>query len=352
MIALKRYGYLLAFVVPGLLPLSWWLGQQYGQPQLWAWFPVLFLYVIVPALDHLIGEDRVNPQPHEEVALEAQRWYQVLTLACVPLCLGLLWWASSVFVSSPMGWFGKLGWIWSVGLVGGVLAINVAHELIHKAGRLEPAAGGILLASVGYGGFKIEHLRGHHVHVATAADWSSAPAGLDVYRFVARAIPHNIKLAFQLEANRLARLGLPAWHWRNELLGWASLTLGMATILGLVFGPAAVGLFFGQALVAICSLEIINYIEHYGLTRQIGADGRPERVNHRHSWNSSFLLTNLLLFQLQRHSDHHAHARRRYQVLRHFDDSPQLPSGYAGMFVLALCPPLWFRVMDRRLPRQ
>jgi alkane 1-monooxygenase len=346
----KPYGYLLAYAVPTLLPLAWWLGVITGWPNAMAWLPLLVLFVVVPALDHCIGLDTRNPDPQQEQQLDRQWVYRVLTLLCLPLYLVLLGWSLHVFVHGGLSLVGQLGWLLAQGVVGGVLAINVAHELIHKSTRLESVSGGLLLACVGYGGFKVEHVRGHHVHVSTPADASSAERGITVYRFVARAIPSNTRNAFALEAARLAQRGLSAWHWRNEVLQLGMLSLVLLLACVWLAGPAG-GLFFaGQGIIAIISLEIINYIEHYGLERRRLADGRYERTTHLHSWNSGFLLTNLLLFQLQRHSDHHAFAKRRYQILRHHPDSPQLPSGYAGMFVLALLPPLWFRVMDKRLP--
>ncbi|MCE5232236.1 MAG: alkane 1-monooxygenase [Mizugakiibacter sp.] len=244
---------------------------------------------------------------------------------------------------------GRLGWLLSCGVLGGILAINVAHELIHKPGRLEPFLGGVLLASVGYVGFKIEHVRGHHVHVATPADASSAPLGRSLYAFLPRALLRNAVAAWRLEAARLRARGQAVVSPHNELLRWNALWLAMLAAYALGFGVAGALFFLASGLVAAASLEVINYVEHYGLRRRETAPGRYERVDHRHSWNSSARLTNWLLFHLQRHSDHHAHARRRYQVLRHHDESPQLPAGYAAMFLLALLPPLWRRVMDRRV---
>jgi len=346
----KGLGYLLAYLTPALLPISYGLGHALGGLDAWAWFPIAFLFVLLPLADHLLGRDRSNPDESEVAGLEQQPYYRWLTLACLPLYLALMVWSCAVFAGPELGVIGKLGWLISQGVIGGVLAINVGHELIHKANRFEQWAGGALLASVSYGGFKIEHVRGHHVHVSTPMDASSARFGQDVYRFVWRGIPRNVRAAFALEAERLRRLGLSPWHWRNELWYWYGLSLSFALLLTWAFGLSGTLFFVAQSVWAFVSLEIINYIEHYGLERARLADGRYERTTHLHSWNSNFLLTNWMLFQLQRHSDHHANARRRYQALRHFDDSPQLPSGYAGMFLLALVPPLWFKVMNHRVP--
>ncbi|MCS6997692.1 MAG: alkane 1-monooxygenase, partial [Casimicrobiaceae bacterium] len=192
----------------------------------------------------------------------------------------------------------------------------------------------------------------HHVDVATPRDNSTARRGETVYGFIARALRHNVPRAFELERERAKRLGRRYSPWRGELAVWFALSIAFAAAcvwvaghwLGLVY-------FVGQAFVAVCLLEIINYVEHYGLQRRQLPNGRYERVDPKHSWNSDYLVTNMFLFHLQRHSDHHAYAARRYQVLRHFDESPQLPFGYAAAVVVALCPPLWRRIMDPRVDR-
>jgi alkane 1-monooxygenase len=345
----KRYGFLFVFVVPALMPLAAWLGMATDRPDLMAWFPLFFLFVLLPLADYAIGKDSSNPADADaRDALENETWFRWLTLACVPVQIGLIAWSIWWFVHAGYDTAGLVGWVVSQGVVSGILGINVAHELIHKIGRLEPGAGGVLLSTVGYFGFKIEHVRGHHVHVSTPLDASSARYGQHVYGFVAQALVRNAVNAWRLEAERLGRIGLPAVHWRNELLGWALLWCAFGVGAWAIGGAPGLGFFVLQGLGAAISLEIINYIEHYGLERRM-VNGRYERTTHLHSWNSNYLLSNLLLFQLQRHSDHHANARRRYQALMHHNDSPQLPGGYAAMFVLALVPPLWHRVIDPRV---
>lgn len=350
--AWKALGYLSVFSVPATLPAGALLGTWTGRPDLCAWFPLVYLFVLLPLLDLCLGRDPSNPRDASARAtLSAAPYYRILTLACLPLYAVLLFWSAQHFVHTPFELAGRVGWVLSQGVVGGVVAINVAHELIHKQERVEQWSGGLLLSLVCYAGFKVEHLRGHHVHVATPHDASTARLGQSVYDFVPRAVCRNVVRAFRLEAERLRRHGLPWWSWRNELLWWYGLSATYALAFYLWLGGLGLCFFLGQSVVAFVSLEIINYIEHYGLERSRDAHGRYERVSHRHSWNSNHLLTNLMLFQLQRHSDHHAHPLRRYQVLEHHEDSPQLPAGYATMFVLALLPPLWFRLIDPRVAR-
>ena len=345
----KRLGFLFVFVVPALMPAAAWLGALTGRPELFAWFPLFFLFVLLPLADYALGHDPRNPSAEDARALERDRWFMWLTLAAVPAQGALLLWSAWHYAHAGFGLAGSIGWLLSQGIVGGVLAINVAHELIHKDTALERGAGGLLLTSVGYHGFKIEHVRGHHVHVSTPEDASSARFGQSLWHFLPRALLRNTRNAWALEAQRLGKLGKPWWSAQNELLRWSLLWAAFACGFWLWLGAVGLGFFVVQGFLAACSLEIINYIEHYGLERRRLDGGRYERTTHLHSWNSDYLLSNLLLFHLQRHSDHHETARRRYQALIHHADSPQLPGGYAAMFLLALCPPLWFRVVNPRV---
>jgi alkane 1-monooxygenase len=338
----KRLGFLLVFVVPALMPAAHALGVATGMHDVAAWFPLFVLFVLVPVLDRALGHDPSNPA---DARIADDRWFAAPTLLAVPVQLGLLAWSADLFAHDPFGPLGELGWLLSHGVVGGVLAINTAHELVHKDTRVERAAGGVLLASVGYHGFKIEHVRGHHVHVSTPLDASSARYGESLWHFLPRALVRNTANAWRLEVARLRRAGHSVLSPRNEMLGWTFRWLAFALGALLIGGGRGLAFFLAQGLFAACSLEIINYIEHYGLERRRLPDGRYERTTHLHSWNSDFLLSNLLLYQLQRHSDHHETPRRRYQALLHHADSPQLPGGYASMFVLALCPPLWYRTI-------
>ena len=349
MTRLKSIAFLLVFLVPLQMPLAAWLGQRSGQPDLMAWFPLFFLFVMLPAVDYLLGHDSANVPTGREAVVAKSAWFRALTLFALPVQLALLAWSGHWFVHAGYGVAGNVGWLLSQGLVGGILAINTAHELIHKDGKLEPWAGGALLSSVGYQGFKVEHLRGHHVHVSTPEDASSARFGQSLWHFLPRAIVRNTTSAWRLEAERLRKLGYAPMSRRNELLWWTALWLAFAAGFALWLGPMGLAFFLLQGLFAAGSLETINYIEHYGLERRKLDDGRYERTTHLHSWNSDYALSNLMLFQLQRHSDHHAFPKRRYAILRHQPEAPQLPGGYSAMFVLALCPPLWHRVVDPRV---
>lgn len=346
---LKALGFLLVFLVPAQMPVAAWLVEHSTWPNAMAWFPLFFLFVMLPAADFLLGHDPANVPADAEREVALNPWFKLMTLMALPVQLALLAWSGHWFVHADLSWLGMAGWLLSQGVVGAILAINTAHELIHKDDRIERLAGGLLLTSVGYHGFKVEHLRGHHVHVSTPEDASSARFGQSAWHFLPRALLRNTVNAWKLEAQRLRQLGRSPLSAGNELLWWSALWLLLACGFYLALGPKGLLFFLLQGLLAAGSLEVINYIEHYGLQRRLLPDGRYERTTHLHSWNSDFALSNLILLQLQRHSDHHAFPKRRYAILRHHVDSPQLPAGYSGMFVLALCPPLWHRVIDPRV---
>jgi alkane 1-monooxygenase len=346
----KPLGYLLVFLVPTLPLRATAIANLAGQPDLAGWYPLLVLFVVMPILDHAVGRDARNPADNDEARrLDANPYYRTITLACLPAYALLLAWSAHAFVALPLSPAGRTGWLLSQGVIGGILAINVAHEMIHRHSRLESSCGGALLALVCYAGFKVEHVRGHHVNVGTPEDTSTAPRGMNVYAFIARALVRNPVAAFRLEARRLALKGQPVVSRHNELIGWYAASALIAVAFFVALGADGLVFFLAQSVIAAATLEVVNYIEHYGLARRRLPDGRYERVQPCHSWNSNFLLTNLMLLQLQRHSDHHAHAGRRYPSLRHVPEAPQLPSGYAAMFLVALVPPLWFAIMEPRV---
>ncbi|MDO9321951.1 MAG: alkane 1-monooxygenase [Pseudomonas sp.] len=351
MLSLKKIGYWFWLLPVALVPLSYYQTQGSSHADARSFHVPAVIFGLIPFVDALLGRDPANPEESLQVPqLEGEFYYRLLTLACVPILLGMLSWAGWILANNlEWSWLGQLGWTLSVGIVMGAIGITVAHELVHKDPAIEQNAGAILLAAVCYAGFKVEHVRGHHVHVSTPECASSSRFGQSLYSFLPHAYKHNFLNAWKLEAERLKRKGLPAQSAHNELIWWYALSATFALGFTLVFGWLGLAFFLGQSLVAVTLLEIVNYLEHYGLHRRKLENGRYERTGPAHSWNSNFLLTNLFLFHLQRHSDHHAYAKRRYQVLRHHESSPQLPNGYAGMVVLALIPPLWRAVMDPRV---
>ena len=309
-----------------------------------AWLALAVTFVAIPLLDAWIGPPRrdgaVITLPREVAA-----W---LPRAHVPLQALLL---VQALVLLPQLSFGEaIVFAFAVGTVTGGIGITVAHELGHRASRLDRMLSKALLVSVGYGHFHVEHNRGHHARVATADDPASAPRGMDVYRFMLRSVVGSFLHAWRLEALRLRHRGRSPLHPSNWVLSGTLLWLVLLACAAVVGGAAATAFLLGQALWAVALLEIVNYIEHYGLRRRRLANGRPEPVAPRHAWNADFVVSNWLLFNLQLHSDHHAHVERPFETLRSMPAAPQLPAGYPTMVLVALLPPLWFALMDRRLP--
>ncbi|MFQ5609767.1 MAG: alkane 1-monooxygenase, partial [Woeseiaceae bacterium] len=235
-----------------------------------------------------------------------------------------------------------------LGLTAG-LAINSAHELGHKNSKLEKTLSRIVLTVPAYGHFSIDHNRGHHSDVSTPEDCSSARMGENIYKFMLREIPGVFRRAWEYEKARLNNRGESEWHVSNQILQSWSLSVAIAVALIIAFGPKMIPFLLIHHFFAYWQLTSANYVEHYGLLRVKRDNGRYEKCQPHHSWNSNHIFSNLVLFHLERHSDHHANPLRRYQSLRHFEDLPQLPNGYFGVYLLAYVPWLWFRVMDKRL---
>lgn len=343
----KRHLWLLSIVTLLVPVFSAALVWATGLGLFW-WFGVVFVFGAIPLADVLIGEDQNNPPEAVVPELEKDRYYRrTVYAAVISQYAGLL--VSAYLASTlPLAWWEYLGLAMSAGVASGV-AINTAHELGHKTDGFERFLAKIALAPSLYGHFFVEHNRGHHVRVATPEDPASSRFGESFWVFLPRTVFGSLKSAWHIEKERLAKRGLPVWHWQNEnLQGWAmSVVLWGALVAAL--GWIVLPFLLIQGIYGFSLLEVVNYLEHYGLCRQKQADGRYERCQPHHSWNSNRIVTNLFLYQLQRHSDHHAYPTRSFQSLRHFDSSPQLPSGYASMIMLAYFPPLWFKVMNPRV---
>ncbi len=344
----RRWLWSLSLVWPLMPVVSCVLAASTGQPA-WFWATLVVWYCAVPVLDHLFPPDASNPPPAVVPQLEADLYYRVLTYLTVPIHYFTLVYAAYVAGTQNLPWHALIGLALSVGVVNG-LAINTGHELGHKTNKLERWLAKIVLAVVGYGHFLIEHNRGHHVDVATPTDPASSKMGETIYGFAVTEISGAIRRAWASEKARLALSGRGPWTLANEVLQPLLITAVLYSTLIYAFGWLMLPFLFLQAFWGWFGiLTSANYIEHYGLLREKLENGRYEHCKPHHSWNSNHVMSNLILFNLQRHSDHHANPNRRYQSLRSFDDLPELPSGYPLMFAVALIPPLWFAVMDPRV---
>lgn len=342
----RRYLWAIGLLVPALPLMSWGLVEATGS-DLWWWITPLFIYVIIPALDALLGTDTANPPEEAVPALEEDRYYRWLTYLYLPLQYTSFFVGAWLFVSAD-SWVTRIGIAISVGAVGGIGIAN-AHELGHKKERAERYLSKFVLAQSAYGHFYVEHNRGHHNRVATPEDPASSRMGESFWVFLPRTVIGAVRSGWELEAKRLRARGGRVISWRNDVLNAWAITVVLFAVTIAWLGVEVIPFLVIQAVFGFCLLEVVNYVEHYGLLRQRLESGRYERCRPTHSWNSNHLASNVALYNLERHSDHHAHPTRRYQSLRHFDESPQLPNGYGLMIGLAYFPPIWRRVMDPRV---
>ncbi|PJZ69267.1 alkane 1-monooxygenase [Leptospira perolatii] len=347
---LKKYSFLIAFLVPAVAVLGYYLGGNFN------FLTVGIVFGILPILDVFIGADSSNPDESLVGALQNEFYFRFVTYVWAWVQLGLILWALWQVQTNSLGWLEWVAFGLSIGITTGGIGITVAHELGHKNSKIEQFYSKCILVTVCYMHFFIEHNRGHHVNVSTFEDPATSRKGESFFRFYPRTLLGSLSNSWNLEKKRLAKQGLGVWTFKNEfLLSLLFPALFIGSILSFFttltgqFKWEVLLFFLFQSWIAFTLLELVNYIEHYGLKRREVSPGKFEKVLPIHSWNQNFALSNAFLFQLQRHSDHHANAGRRYSALRHFEESPQLPFGYEIMVLIALIPALWFKVMDSRL---
>jgi alkane 1-monooxygenase len=310
--------------------------------------PIQLVFILIPLLDYAFGIDTSNPPEEIVPQLDADPYYRWLLIAAIPfhfiVVIAGAWLAATQ--SLPIGFF--IAFAAMLGMYSGS-SINTAHEIGHKNTTLERLLSRVVLAATGYGHFCVEHNLGHHRDVATPEDPASSRMGESIYRFMLREIPGAAKRGWDAEAKRLEKRGKSFWSTDNHILQSYAMALVFQGGLIALFGWILLPFFLIHNFFAWFQLTSANYIEHYGLLREKKPNGKYERCQPHHSWNANHIFSNLLLFQLERHSDHHANPSRRYQSLRSFADLPELPSGYSGMYALAYIPPLWYKVMDKRV---
>lgn len=318
-----------------------------SQNQLWALAPLVFYFGFLPLLDALVGEDPFNP-PNEEIeALQQDPYFdRLLFIAVAVYWLNFLL-SAVIALSINIGLVAFIALALGVGAASGA-ALTVGHELGHRSQRRFQIAALFANSLSGYAHFRIEHNFGHHIAVATPEDSASSRYNESVWGFALREIPGGVARGWAHQAAQLKKRGKPFLSFENEILQGYVISLAVAVVLFAAFGWPAILFILVHHTAAWLQLTFANYVEHYALKREKRPDGKYEHCMPRHSWNSNHIISNLSLFHLQRHSDHHAHPQRPYQTLRNFDDLPSLPSGYPGTFVLASLPPLWFHVMNKK----
>jgi alkane 1-monooxygenase len=311
--------------------------------------PLLQTWILLPLIELFIRPDTRNLSAAEEELVKQDRLYDYIIYSIVPLQFAaLLLFLFSMQEPGLTGWE-ITGRIFSMGLLCGTFGINVAHELGHRVNRMEQTLAKALLLTSLYMHFFIEHNKGHHKNVATPEDPSSARYNESIYFFFYRTVVFSYLSAWHIAGTEQRKKGRSAFSIYNEMLQAQLIQIAFVALIYVAFGGWITLYFIAAATIGFLLLEAVNYIEHYGLQRKATGPGRYERTLPVHSWNSSHVIGRIMLFELSRHSDHHYLASRKYQLLRHHEEAPQLPTGYPGSMLLALLPPAWFYVMNKKI---
>jgi alkane 1-monooxygenase len=337
------------YTTPFIVYLLAWL--SFTHTGWWCWLALLYAWLLIPLTELVLKPNAANMEAAEEEMAKKDRTYDYILYGIVLLQYPVLIFFLFAMQQPELSTADIVARVLTMGLLCGTFGINVGHELGHRTNKIEQFMAKALLLTSLYMHFFIEHNKGHHKHVATPDDPSSAPYGQSLYAFWIRTITGTYSSAWAIAADDLKKQGLPAWHWKNEMLQFQILQLLVIIGIYFTFGGTILLYFIGAAITGILLLETVNYIEHYGLRRKQTADGKYERAMPAHSWNSNHVIGRLMLFELSRHSDHHYLASRKYQILRHHDNAPQMPTGYPGMMILSLFPPAWFYVMHKAIKK-
>lgn len=316
---------------------------------LWCWLALLYSFVFIPSLELLIKPNTQNMTAIEEDVAKQNLWYDYVLYLIAFIQLPTLFFFLYRMNDAGLSTIDVVGRVLTMGLLCGTFGINVGHELGHRINKFEQVLANILLLSSLYMHFFIEHNKGHHKHVATPQDPSSARKGEMLYTFYFRTIIYSYLSAWKIANEECVKKTGTLFSLQNSMLQIHVIQLSFTSVIFYFFGWMIGCYFLMAAFIGILLLETVNYIEHYGLSRKLVGEEKYERAMPHHSWNSNHIIGRLMLFELSRHSDHHYLASRKYQILRHHNTSPQMPTGYPGMMLLSLVPPIWFWVMHKQI---
>ena len=343
---MKDLKYLLAFTIP----MSCWLALSVQG--IFSYATVIYAFGIIPILELLFSSSESPNSEDQKSSRAINVFFDVLLYLNVPLVFATLYGGFQILISTELALYERIGLVLSVGIVLGTNGINVAHELGHRITQSEQFLAKLLLLPSLYMHFFVEHNLGHHKHVGTTEDPATARKNQSVYGFWLSSVTGQIVSATKIQRHLLQVNQAGFFSLKNELLWFALVQLGYLGASYLFYGAEGLLYALAFAMVSVLLLETINYIEHYGLVRELRGE-RYERVTPAHSWNSNHVIGRMVLYELTRHSDHHHRASKKYQVLESIEESPQLPFGYTTSMVIALLPPLWFSLMNRHLlPQQ
>lgn len=317
---------------------------------IWTYLPMLFSFVLIPFIELLFKPDSKNLSEVESKKIKTNSYFNIVLYTVVPIQIGFVIFFL-ISIQEELSIIETIGRISSLGVLCGILGINVGHELGHRVSRFEQFLGEILLLTSLETHFLTYHNSGHHYNVATPNDPATARKGEWLFLFWFRSQIGSYIQAWKIEAKKLKQKRIHFLSFSNRMLVYSLAQILLLTTIFYIFSIETMVAFMLASLIGILMLETVNYIEHYGLLRKLKENGNYERVQPYHSWNSNHIIGRTILFELSRHSDHHYRASKPYQLLDSMPNSPQMITGYPGMMLLALIPPLWFEIMDKQLEK-
>ena len=338
--------YLAAFSIPFMAFIGLYFKGAY------LFLTPFYAFVIIPIFELIFPINTYNLEAEEVKSKVKNKLFDWLLYLNLPIVFLLLTWALLEVSLHKFETYEFVGLVISVGIVLAVNGINVAHELGHRQNTKERYIGKILLIPSFYMHFYIEHNFGHHLHAATKEDPATARYNQSVYSFWFTSTVRQYFSAWKIQNVLLKNNNRDFFSFKNDMLWYVFIQISYLSIILLSIGKIGLIFAFLSGIFGFLMLESVNYIEHYGLLRLKTKSGRYERVGEVHSWNSNHIIGRIILYELTRHSDHHYKSSKKYQILECHEKSPQMPYGYPTSMVLALCPPLWFKIMNKRIPSE
>ncbi len=342
---MKVIKYFFGFIVPSALAISVFFNG------VWSYSALLIGFVFIPLAELIMPQSTANFTKAEEKIVKKKSIYDWILYIQLPMLFGVLMYFLHLVTTQTLPLVDLIGKSISIGIGCGVMGIGIGHELGHRHKKYEQYMAKAYLMCTNYMHFFIEHNRGHHKNIATPNDPATARRGESIYAYWLRSVTTSYLSAWRLENNRLKRKKISIISIQNEMIQMTAIQIAFFALIFILFGVSGLAYFFLVSTIGFLSFEVVNYIEHYGLTRKEIQPGVYEKTMPHHSWNSNHPLGRLVMYEVTRHSDHHFHAGRKYQILRHFDEAPQMPTGYPGMMMIAMFPPLWFSIMHKHIDK-
>jgi alkane 1-monooxygenase len=339
---MRKFKYFGAYLIPlfGL--------YTFNSTGIYAFFGLFFLYVLVPILEQILPLNSYNLNKAEKELAKESSLFDLTLYLLVPLHLFVIYSFLITVSSADISNLDLTACVLMMGTILGINGINVGHELGHKTNHpFKMFLAHVMLTTSIQNHFVTYHNSGHHRDIGTPEDLSSAKQGDNFYYFALRSQIGGYLKTWKLESKRLTSLGKN--KLMNPMIIYTLIPLLFLTIIYLFFNFNTMIIYLITGIYGISVLEAQNYFAHYGLRRKKQENGRYERVQPKHSWNSDHLIGRVLLFELTRHSDHHHMGAKSFQLLESKKDSPLLPFGYPMMLMLSYFPFIFKPIMKKHL---